>query len=142
MIHVKNKFSCIEEIKLERFAQRNNPVIYSLLSVVIGELDRLPTRENPTEEQIYSVIKKMYESSQYLVENNLSEESKIEYEYLKNYIKVQLTEDQIKSIIESIDKSEVTNNEKYVIGKVMKYFKDNYAGQYDGKLVSQIVKEL
>lgn len=140
MIQTKKEFTCIEEIKLERFAQRNNPVIYSLLGVVLGELDRLPTRENPTKDQIYVVIKKLYDAAAEMREMN--PESDQEYMYLKNYIKIQLTEDQIKSIIESIDKSEVTNNEKYVIGKVMKYFKDNYAGQYDGRLVSQIVKEL
>ena len=28
------------------------------------------------------------------------------------------------------------------IGVIMKYFKDNYSGQYDGKLVSQIAKEM
>jgi uncharacterized protein YqeY len=28
------------------------------------------------------------------------------------------------------------------MGIVMKYFKDNYSGQYDGKMVSTIAKEM
>ena len=127
-------FENINQIKTERLFQRNNPVIYSLLGVLLGELDRLPTRENPTENQIYTVVKKLYESAEYMAERDLSEESKIEYAYLKNYIKPQLSEDEIRDFIST---NNFTN-----IGMVMKYFKDTFPGMYDGKLVSKIAKEI
>lgn len=127
-------FENINQIKTERLFQRNNPVIYSLLGVLLGELDRLPTRENPTESQIYTVVKKLYESAEYMAERDLSEESKIEYAYLKDYIKPQLSEDEIKDFIST---NNFTN-----IGMVMKYFKDTFPGMYDGKLVSKIAKEI
>lgn len=127
-------FENINQIKTERLFQRNNPVIYSLLGVLLGELDRLPTRENPTESQIYTVIKKLYESAEYMAERDLSEESKIEYAYLKDYIKPQLSEDEIRDFIST---NNFTN-----IGMVMKYFKDTFPGMYDGKLVSKIAKEI
>jgi uncharacterized protein YqeY len=127
-------FENINQIKTERLFQRNNPVIYSLLGVLLGELDRLPTRENPTESQIYTVVKKLYESAEYMAERDLSEESKIEYAYLKDYIKPQLSEDEIRDFIST---NNFTN-----IGMVMKYFKDTFPGMYDGKLVSKIAKEI
>ena len=127
-------FENINQIKTERLFQRNNPVIYSLLGVLLGELDRLPTRENPTESQIYTVIKKLYDSAEYMAERDLSEESKIEYAYLKDYIKPQLSEDEIRDFIST---NNFTN-----IGMVMKYFKDTFPGMYDGKLVSKIAKEI
>lgn len=127
-------FNNVQEIKTEREHQRSNSVIYSLLGVLLGELDRLPIPRHiePNADQIYGVLKKLYDSAEYMSENDLSEESKIEYAYLKDYIKVQLSENQIWDIIAECPKD---------IGAIMKFFKINYQGQYDGKLVSQIAKE-
>lgn len=135
-------FENVEQIKAERQAQRNNPVIYSLLGVVLGELDRLPTRANPTEDQIYTVIKKMYEGTELLASKDLSEEAKIEYAYLKDFIKSQLTREDIYAIIGTQKNIAIVKGTQMNIGVIMKYFKDNYPGQYDGKIVSQIAKEM
>ena len=51
-----------QEIKNQK-DQAKDPIIINLLKVILGEIDRLPTREEPTEEQIYNIIKKMYESA-------------------------------------------------------------------------------
>ena len=127
------KFENVRQIKTERDTQRQNPVIYSLLGVLLGEIDRLPIprSQEPTEDQIYNIVKKLYEGAE------LSEESKIEYAYLKDYIKTQLGRSEIEIIISDI----VLQQPNVNIGVIMKYFKDNYPGQYDGKLVSQIAKE-
>lgn len=134
------KFSTVEEIKRERESQRSNSAVYSLLGVLLGEIDRLPIprTQSPSEDQIYSIIKKLYEGAEYMAERDLSEESKIEYAYLKDYIKAQLGRSEIEMIISDIVLQQPNAN----IGVVMKYFKDNYSGQYDGKLVSQIAKEV
>lgn len=42
------EFKTIQDIQVEREAQRGNKIIYNLLGVLIGELDRLPTRKSPT----------------------------------------------------------------------------------------------
>lgn len=133
-------FKTVEEIKRERESQRSNPVVYSLLGVLLGEIDRLPIprTQSPSEDQIYSIIKKLYEGAEYMAERDLSEESKIEYAYLKDYIKTQLGQSNIEMIIAEVILEQPTAN----IGVIMKYFKDNYPGQYDGKLVSQIAKEM
>ena len=139
-----NKFSTVEEIKRERESQRSNSTIYSLLGVLLGEIDRLPIprTQSPSEDQIYSIIKKLYEGAEYMAERDLSEESKIEYAYLKDYIKQQMTSEDIYAIIGTQKNIANIKGTPMNIGIIMKYFKDNYPGQYDGKLVSQIAKEM
>lgn len=138
------KFSTVEEIKRERESQRSNSIIYSLLGVLLGEIDRLPIprTQSPSEDQIYSIIKKLYEGAEYMASRDLSEESKIEYAYLKDYIKQQMTAEDIYAIIGTQKNIAVIKGTPMNIGVIMKYFKDNYSGQYDGKLVSQIAKEM
>lgn len=132
-------FKTVAEIKTERESQRSNSVIYSLLGVLLGELDRLPIprSQEPSEDQIYGVLKKLYDGAEFCAERDLSEESKIEYTYLKDYIKKQMTESDIRFEIEDLMLSKGCN-----IGMIMKHFKEWYPGQYDGKLVSQIAKEM
>lgn len=129
-------FNTIAEIKAERDLQRSNPVIYSLLGVLIGEIDRLPIprTQSPTSDQIYSIVKKLYEGAELLASKDWSEEAKIEYAYLKDFIKQQLSEEEIRKIILESGLKQ--------IGPIMAYFKNYYSGQYDGKLVSQISKEM
>lgn len=124
----------IEDIKKERLSQRDNPVIYKLLGVLLGELDRLPTRANPTSDQIYNVIKKLYESAEIMKSHNA--ESEQEYVYLSQFIKKQMSESQIR--VKILELRDMGYND---IGSIMKYFKNYYSGQYDGKVVSKIAKE-
>lgn len=132
----------IEQIKQERQLQRENPVIYSLLGVLLGEIDRLPIprTQSPTEDQIYAVIKKLYEAAKEMRE--MTPEADQEYMYLKEYIKQQMTAEDIYAIIGTQKNIALIKGTPMNIGVIMKYFKDNYPGQYDGKLVSQIAKEM
>lgn len=129
-------FNTVAEIKAEREFQRSNPIIYSLLGVLLGEIDRLPIprTQSPSKDQIYAIVKKLYEGAELLASKDWSEEAKIEYAYLKDYIKQQLSEEEIRTII---SKSGLKQ-----IGPIMTYFKSYHSGQYDGKLVSQIAKEV
>lgn len=137
---IMKTFKTVEQIKQERHLQRENPVVYSLLGVLLGEIDRLPIprTQSPTEDQIYAIVKKLHEGAELLASKDWSEEAKIEYAYLKDYIKQQLGRSEIEVIIADLILQQPNAN----IGLVMKYFKDNYSGQYDGKLVSQIAKEM
>lgn len=130
-------FYNVAEIKTARQEQRDNPVIYSLLGVVLGELDRLPIPrgQEPSEDQIYAVIKKLYEAAKEMRE--MTPEADQEYMYLKDFIKKQLSESDIRFEIEDLMLSKDCN-----IGMIMKHFKEWYPGQYDGKLVSKIAKEV
>lgn len=132
------KFETVSQIKAERELQRSNPVIYSLLGVLLGEIDRLPIprSQEPSEDQIYAIVKKLHESAKEMRE--YTEVADREFEYLKDYIKAQLGRSEIEIIIAELLLQVPNVN----LGVVMKHFKDNYSGQYDGKLVSQIAKEI
>lgn len=129
-------FETVEQIKQERQLQRENPVIYSLLGVLLGEIDRLPIprTQSPSKDQIYTIVKKLHEAAKEMRE--MTPEADQEYMYLKDFIKKQLSEADIRFEIEDLMLSKGCN-----IGMIMKHFKEWYPGQYDGKLVSQIAKE-
>jgi hypothetical protein len=55
-LHNMKTFNTVQEIQNERTTQRGNAIIYTLLGVLIGEIDRLPTRDNPTPDQIYKEV--------------------------------------------------------------------------------------
>lgn len=129
------KFSNIQEIHAERENMRANKEIYTLLSVVLGEIDRLPTRNNPTEDEIYGVINKMYnnavEMSQYSIV------SKIEAEYLKPFIKAQLTNAELVGIIMQYKEDGLKN-----IGDFMRALNTEYKGRFNGKEASSIINQI
>jgi uncharacterized protein YqeY len=129
------KFSNIQEIHAERENMRANKEIYTLLSVVLGEIDRLPTRNNPTEDEIYTVINKMYnnavEMSQYSIV------SKIEAEYLKPFIKAQLTNAELVGIIMQYKEDGLKN-----IGDFMRALNTEYKGRFNGKEASSIINQI
>lgn len=131
-------FNTVSQIKAERELQRSNPVIYSLLGVLLGEIDRLPIprSQEPSEDQIYAIVKKLHESAKEMREYTPAADQ--EFEYLKDYIKAQLGRSEIEIIIAELLLQVPGVN----LGVVMRHFKDNYSGQYDGKLVSQIAKEI
>ena len=130
-------FNTIADIKTEREQQRSNSVIYSLLGVVLGELDRLPIprSQEPSEDQIYSVLKKLYLSAKGNTEYRPTEESKAEYEYLKDYIKQPLTEDEINTVIDG----QIADGNNTLNG-IMKHFKMKYPNLFDGAEVAKMIR--
>ena len=129
------KFNNIQDIKAERSSMKDDKIIYNLLTVLLGELDRLPTRDNPSEDQIYSVIKKMYNNAMEM--KDLKRESAIEAFYLKDFIKKQLNDDDLEKIIIGFNALGMNN-----IGSIMKALNTNYKGQFDGKKASEIIKKV
>lgn len=101
------------------------------LTTLIGELQTEEKRGTLVDDaKVTASIKKTIEG---LKEVDSSMAS-MEITFLEEYLPKQLTEDQLRSIIESRHFSH--------IGEVMKELEQNYAGQYDGKLASQIAKEV
>lgn len=129
------KFNTVQEIQLERANQRENKIIYTLLGVLLGEIDRLPTRDEPNADQIYSVVKKMYDNAKEMAPYKM--EALAEAEYLKDYIKEQLTTEQLTTIIKELVATGFSN-----MGQFMQYLNTNYKGQFDGKLASSIVNKI
>lgn len=126
------QFNTVQEIQEERLKNRNNPFVYTLLGILIGEIDRLPTRATPTPDQIYSVINKMYNNAKEMSQYN--EQSKSEAEYFQDFIKKQLTENELSEIINNLITQGLNN-----VGQCMKFLNENYKGQFDGKLAASII---
>jgi len=64
-----------------------------------------------------------------------------EIEIYESYLPKQFTESEMKSIVLEI-KDKIGLNSAKDMGKLMTYFKLNYEGQYDGKMLSSIAKEM
>lgn len=128
-------FNTVEEIKLERQNQRANDIIYNLLGVLIGEIDRLPTRDTPTPDQIYSVVNRMYNNAKEMSQYRIT--SKVEMEYLQEYIKSQLTESELIEIIMKYKEEGFKS-----IGDFMKALNSEYKGRFDGKIASGLINKL
>ena len=128
-------FNTVHDIQVERQAQRANDIIYTMLGVLIGEIDRLPARHNSNADEIYGVVNKMYnnakEMSQYKVQ------SRVEMEYLQDYIKVQLTRAELTGIILQYKEDGLKN-----IGDYMRALSAEYKGRYDGREASAIINQV
>lgn len=122
-------FKTVDEIKKERLLNRENKTIYNLLSVVLSELDRRPNLTIPaSEDDIYKNIKKLYEAA---IECGNTEEEK----YLEEFIRKQLTDQELQDAINTIKYQGYHN-----IGDIMKLLSLQYPGQYDGKKAAQFVR--
>jgi uncharacterized protein YqeY len=122
-----------EQIKddLKKAMANKNESLKSLLRVVIGEFNRIS--KEVTNEEALSVIKKMHYNA--VMHKNLAEAA-----LLEAYIPKQLSEEDLRSIIEHlIQVNEFTSAD---MGKIMKELKAQYAGHYDGKMANELVKEV
>jgi uncharacterized protein YqeY len=111
----------------------------NLLSTLIGMLENKAktTGTGITDIMAVQACKKIQNANKLTIDSNALINNRVflelENEILEKYIPYQLPEEKIREIITTFDD---TN-----IGVVMKYFKENYDGQVDNKLVSQIAQE-
>jgi uncharacterized protein len=103
------------------------------LRVLMGEIDRGQLK---TDEEIQPVIKKMIDN---LKETN-TDSSLGEIKVLEVYTPKQLTSDEINSLVIDVINTEGYDSMKSM-GALMQHFKDNYPNQYDGKVLSNIVRQ-
>jgi uncharacterized protein YqeY len=109
----------------------HDAALTSVLRTLIGELDRVD--KNPSDDVVLKTISKIVDAN---IEFNMNE---FETAILSQYLPKKLSELEITTIV----KHQITTNQ-YTgmkdMGKIMKFFQDNYPSQYDGKLVSNIIK--
>ena len=103
-----------------------------LLRVLIGEFNRIG--KSLSDQEVVSIIKKM-------VENAKEMNNKFEIDVLSEYLPQMLTTDQLKVVIEDIIKTNNFNSIKSM-GAVMNELKVKYPSKYDGKIASELIKEL
>jgi uncharacterized protein YqeY len=128
-------FRTVQDIHAERQKQRANDIIYTMLAVLVGEIDRLPKRSESSEEEIYGAVVKMYNNAKEMAQYRV--QSKVEMEYLQEYIKKQLTEAELTGIV-----LDLKNDGYKTMGEFMKALNTLYKGRFDGKVASQIVNKV
>jgi len=104
-------------------------------------------KKNLDDSEVIGLIKKQAKQRQDSIEQfkkgnrqDLADKETAELEILKSYLPTQLSEDEIKKIIEELIVATGAQGPKDM-GKVMKGLMAQTAGQADGKLVSELVKE-
>lgn len=130
----------IQDLKDVRNSHRNNKVLYNLLSTIIGTCEQIS--KEPTEEQIISVMQKMYKDNETTMKEcpssridvifDLTEENK----FLSIYLPKPLADSELIKIIK--EKLDVGDK----MPDIMKYLTANYKGRYDGKKASQFIKDM
>jgi len=121
-----------------------------VLSLVISSI-ALAEKENKTvlskEEELTHIQKELKQTKDALAETpesrtDLIEENQKKIAILESYLPKQLTEEEIKTIIENILKENNLEPLKKNQGLIMKSILSNYKGQTDGKTVNRILMSI
>lgn len=131
------------DLKIARLT--GNAVKVSLFSVLLGEVQNSSGKMNEDGTKVYSdsdvvsIVKKHIKTGQEnLALDGVKDEIRQIWEkdisILEEYLPVQLTEFEIRSIMETVEGN--------TMGQLMKHMKENYSGLYDGKVAARIGKEI
>lgn len=129
----------LTQLKQLKQNNRNNSIIYSLLSTIIGECEQIS--KDPSHNDIIYVMSKIYKDNCSTIQeckDRVDKVSELETEnaFIAPYLPKKLTEKELMTIIYS----QASNGFK--MSEIMKYLSSNYKGQYDGKQAIQIIKSL
>jgi len=111
--------------------KENNNLKKNLLRVLLSELER--KTKNPTNQEIYSNIKKMIENAKLIN----SEESLKEIEILTYYMPPALTEEELSKIVTDVLEKSLEKN----VGKLVGLCLRKCDGRSDAKAITKIINE-
>jgi uncharacterized protein YqeY len=135
----------IEQIKKDQLDARKNreEIKKNLLTTLIGEASKISKDAHggdPTDQEVIATVKKFIKNTDELLSHSPGNFTAIqEKTILVGYLPAQLSRLEIMNIIMN-EKFNLKDNK--IIGIVMSFFKTNYEGRYDAKLVQEILKEL
>lgn len=142
----------LEEKILEDYKsalKQKDQIKSSILNFLRSEMNyaRIEKKKDKLDDaDIITVIKKQVKSHQDSIEQfekggrlDLAEKEKKELEILKSYLPQELSEAELKNIIDEIINS-IPNATIKEMGRVMKEVMQKTSGRADGKLVSELVK--
>lgn len=121
----------------------------NLLSTLYAEASRVgkDKRNGPsTDDEVIATVKKFIantnETSNLLKDRNQDNSAQLnEISILSKYMPAQLTEEKLTDIIKNII-SENNISDIKSMGKIMSVLKSNYQGTYDGKIASELIKQI
>lgn len=140
----------IDELKAKQLQARKdkNQILASVLTTLIAEAEKIgkKNQRDPSEEEINKVAQSMIKDIEFTLDLIAMETSAkavetrgiavIELCALNDVLPQQLCEDEMMDIIEAF----VTDNKEASMGEIMKHFKEEYNGRYNGKELSSLVK--
>ncbi|MFA5479715.1 MAG: GatB/YqeY domain-containing protein [Candidatus Muiribacteriota bacterium] len=99
-------------------------------------------KREPDNELLGNILKKFVKNAKETIElkkngNMDYSQDETELKILESYLPKQLTEEELMKIISELADN-LPSKEKKFMGQIMKQLKENYDGQFDGKLASQI----
>lgn len=116
----------------------------NLLGVVKGEITTVEKNTNTldlADVEVSKILTKIAKNLKETIAASGADEAKAELSVVEAYLPKQMSELEIRSAIEQVI-AETGASSPGEMGKVMGGFNAKYAGQADGKIVSNIVKEL
>lgn len=130
----------IQILKDLKNQNRDNVVIHTLLSTIIGECERIA--KDPNSSMIISIIQKMVKNNEETLKECPSDRKdvinvlKTENEFMSQFLPKTLTDSELIALISS----QISQGLKMPV--IMKYLSENYKGRYDGKKAVEIIKSL
>lgn len=98
-----------------------------------------------TNDEAFKILQKAKHTTQEVIQTAIKtgradvvNKSEHELKIIESFLPVEKTREELDSIIESF--LQETDRSKKAMGIVMKKLKENFAGQYDGKVASEILK--
>lgn len=128
----------------------NRAIEISLLTTLLSEaiMPGKNEQRESTDAEVISVIKKFVKNNDECMkaagdrrDDEWIGRLTVEREILDSFLPKQLTTDELREIVVTFVMNNGISNSKGT-GIVMKMLKENYSGLYDGKIASDIVKEI
>jgi len=141
---LKDKLKQDAVAALKNRDQKKVDVLRFLISLIDKKELQLPP-DSMKEEDVLAVVRKELKNKEEAKimfanggRNDLVEELNYEIEVVKTYLPVEMSEEEVKKIVEEIVKEVGTNNFGMIMGMVMK----KTGGKVGGDVVSKVVKEV
>jgi uncharacterized protein YqeY len=136
----------IKQIKSKCLELRKSKSIFaSSLQTVIGEVEMVAKnkqQEFPTDEQCIVTLKrfcdKIDETIALITDQSKIEALQAEKAIYEQFVPKQLSQSELIEVVKQF----VSNNPGSKMGQIMAHLKANYAGLYDGKMASDVIKTL
>jgi uncharacterized protein YqeY len=132
---MKSAMKAKDKVSLETIRGILSAIQYEEMNKGVDELE-----EKAIIAVLQSEVKKRKESLEFATQNDRSdmiESLKIEMALIEKFLPSQLSNEELAKIVSELKEQTPGAN----MGQIMGALKANYAGQYDGKAASQIVKE-
>ena len=121
--------------------KKNDAVKKNLLTTLLGEVTTSAKDAHggtPNDQEMIAFLKKFMNNIDLLLSHSPGNyQAVLEKAILVRYLPKQMSEEEISNEIRKFDLTDPK-----IVGTIMTHFKNNFAGTYDGKLVSELIKKL